>query len=387
MSETTTKLHPSVKKEEIEEVMLAGREAVALSLDTTVYDRSGHRLDYGVLKRLEQFRESKTFLISEVVRAELRSHMLEKTKSTREAIEAAVHASANYWNTSEAQRLAGVVELTGDDKAAEPLVDKRIEDFIERCGAVVVPANLARLDDLVQRYFGVSAPFENSSRKKSEFPDAIALLSLEEWAELNGKPVIVVSADNGWKAYAETSKKLFLVTELSDALKMYQGLDARRLELVAKVASHIDEAVTDWEGFEQIKTELSGVDWQAVAYSGFDFDVELDVEVGSVSLDGESAIECLDLIDYKGAVLSVAANLQAHLRVDAQFGFSMDGVDMGVAELSGTDSVSFDAVLSFKLHKDKDPELLEVEIDHLNRRIDFGDVEPDHSLDSPDYEE
>jgi hypothetical protein len=43
-------------------------------------------------------------------------------------------------------------------------------------------------------------------RKKSEFPDALALLSLERWATQNKSLVLLVSADGDWKKLVEQSE-------------------------------------------------------------------------------------------------------------------------------------------------------------------------------------
>jgi hypothetical protein len=375
-----------VKIEMIEAAMLAGgRDGVGLSLDSTAFERAGNRLEQGLLRHLEQFRGAGVLLLSEVVCGELRAHLLKRTLETRQALSSAIAAYGDYWPNTDAQRKEAIEALIDGNGAAEAQVDKRIESFVSRCGVVSVPANLAPLDDIVERYFSVKPPFEGIAKKKNEFPDAIALLSLECWARARARPVIVVSADRGWNDFAETSDLLCCIPELSQALTMFQQRDQKRLALVELVAAHID-AAPDWEGFEIVKEEVSQIEWQPLAFAAFDFDVEMQVDVDEVSFAGLDASDSLSLVDYDGVHLTVYAVLESRLKVDAQFGFSYDGVSMGSNTFERVFDIPFEAVLSFELGPNGPPMLVSVDIDQRRQRLEFGDVEPDSS-DDRDYDE
>lgn len=69
------------------------------------------------------------------------------------------------------------------------------------------------------------------------FRDAIALLSLEGWAEANNINVIAVSQDKGWKDYTDGySERITLVSSLSEALETFQPHNK-----VASIIAHIRE--------------------------------------------------------------------------------------------------------------------------------------------------
>jgi hypothetical protein len=374
-----------VKIETIEAAMLAGgKDGVGLSLDSTAFERAGNRLEQGLLKHLEQFHGGGVLLLSEVVRGELHAHLLKRTLETRQALSSAIAASSDYWPNTDVQRKEAIEGLTDGNGAAEALVDKRIESFVSRCGVVSVPANLAALDDIVERYFSVKPPFEGVAKKKNEFPDAIALLSIESWARTNAKPVIVVSADKGWNDFAETSDLLCCIPELSQALTMFQQRDEKRLALVELVASHVD-AAPDWEGFEMLKEEVSQIEWYPLAFAIFDVEVEMQIEVDEVSFAGSDAADSLSLIDYDGVHLTVYAVLESRLKVDAQFGFTYDGVSMGSSTFDGVFDIPIEAVLSFEFRPNGTPLLVSVDIDQRRQQLEFGDVEPDYSSDR-DYD-
>lgn len=74
----------------------------------------------------------------------------------------------------------------------------------------------------MEMYFSTEPPFETGKDKKNEFPDAIALLALEGWAEKNKINIIAVSQDKGWKNYSEGSDRITLISSLAEALEKFQ---------------------------------------------------------------------------------------------------------------------------------------------------------------------
>ena len=76
---------------------------------------------------------------------------------------------------------------------SSPILPKRVEGNVSH-------------DEVIRRYFATEPPFSTKERKKSEFPDALALLSLERWATQNKSLVLLVSADGDWKKLVEQSE-------------------------------------------------------------------------------------------------------------------------------------------------------------------------------------
>jgi hypothetical protein len=129
----------------------------------------------------------------------------------------------------------------------------------------LVPANLTTVDGLLKAYFEPAAPFEASGDKKSEFPDAIALMSLEEWARSSGRTILAASADKGWKAFADRSDDIFIQGDLGGALQIVQDdtdtaatavnrllrgmTDGELYELMASISDSLSDALIDRLGF------------------------------------------------------------------------------------------------------------------------------------------
>jgi hypothetical protein len=120
-----------------------------------------------------------------------------------------------------------LVSLRLNLESAEEHASKRLYQWIERVGAEVLHASEhVDIDELTERYFTGEPPFEPSGAKKAEFPDAIALITLERWAERQQTEILVVSADRGWARYAETSTNMFPSDDLATALDAFQRPNA-----------------------------------------------------------------------------------------------------------------------------------------------------------------
>src|ERR1035441_5819129 len=192
----------------------------ALCLDTSVFDGYGIALEKGWLEQLEQFAESPVrFLQSEIVDFELESHLAKKIRDTRAEIEKALKDASNDLLISDSVIYRAKATLISQQTDIEVARD-RLHQFYERTQAEVAPAKIADMDTVVDMYFKLKPPFEE--KKKAEFPDAIAVISLERWAELNKLKILIVSYDSGWEEYCATSERLDCVKDLKAALTHFQ---------------------------------------------------------------------------------------------------------------------------------------------------------------------
>src|SRR5262249_33691704 len=108
------------------------------------------------------------------------------------------------------------------------LAQARLNAFFDAIGARIIPFETVTVSKLLDLYFAPAPPFSASGKKKSEFPDAIALLSLETWARTKGKRILAVSADKDWITFAEQCDHIDVVPKLENGL--------------AKLQEHIEEA-------------------------------------------------------------------------------------------------------------------------------------------------
>jgi hypothetical protein len=174
----------------------------ALCIDTSIFFQTGFALDKGLLAQLDQFAQSPVqVVISEVVDKEMRRHIAERVRQARTALEKGLKEVQQEMLASEgsANRVRKAL-LTGETDGE--IAARRVEEFYERCDAMILPADEASTREVLDRYFSHEPPFAASGDKKQEFPDAYALVSLEKWAEAQNFKVLAVSHDRGWKESA-----------------------------------------------------------------------------------------------------------------------------------------------------------------------------------------
>lgn len=152
------------------------------------------------------------------------------------AKEAIVAASALRSTVEDLRRksLASSAELDALVLASEAVCTKvqehsvsRLDDWITNAGISIVEAgDHVQVEDLIELYVAGGAPFNVQGKKKSEFPDAIALLALDDWAETHGARVLSVSADDDWKRFGESSSVVHVIDDLAVALAAFQTPNA-----------------------------------------------------------------------------------------------------------------------------------------------------------------
>jgi hypothetical protein len=104
----------------------------------------------------------------------------------------------------------------------------------------MVAADQGDMKRLIAMYFGPKAPFAESEEKKNEFPDAIALMTLEDWAKKNNKKVLAISGDKGWAQFADDSEWIDVEMDLAAALQELQKDADHARKIVANLLHRMD---------------------------------------------------------------------------------------------------------------------------------------------------
>ena len=105
--------------------------------------------------------------------------------------------------------------------------------------------DIIKIDDfeisknVIDRYFDLKSPF--SKEKKSEFPDAFALLSLEEFAKQAGTKALIVAHDKDWQAFCEEFEHLVHVDSLEGALDLFNNIE---VDLMQALIAELDKSST-----------------------------------------------------------------------------------------------------------------------------------------------
>ena len=198
-------------------------EIKAITLDTSIFDQKQNGLEHGLLRQIEQFNDAITRIVfSDVVLREVESHLKKAASASQMSMKAALKVVGNSWQVPKETRKATFETYFGES-SPEEIAKNRVREFVERTGAEIVEAGESvDVHELVERYFTARPPFAENGDKKSEFPDALALLSLERWAKDNGEIVLVVVRDGDWEAYCDTSERLVTINDLREALTLFQ---------------------------------------------------------------------------------------------------------------------------------------------------------------------
>lgn len=369
----------------------------AITLDTSIFIRAGLQLESGLLKQLHQFQQGSTRLIlSEVVKEELILHLIEGAEKAVKGFENSLKEVKKYRWIEEAT-LTNVKELVFGGIEAQEITFKRFESFAELTHLEIIKAQeYVDIGDLIQKYFKAKPPF-STGKKKSEFPDAIALMSLEAWANKNQTKIIVVSVDNDWRDFCKNYEILVHLDDLGRALGLFQLQDADDIckylsERFYKgelnnVIEAIDNALADWTGTDNLHLASE-------ASSYFTHELEL-IEVSLCDFefkpfDTHNLIFRPVYLDLDNDVLVAESKLGVNVDIDCRFSSSIyDPIDKDDVSL-GTDYTSDSAYLDINILVSFKGNLKEmgakIEVDKVEIEAEMIDAIDFHSLNlEPDW--
>lgn len=370
---------PKKTEKEIQQLIESG-EIIGFTLDTTEFHHAGYNFQSKILKALSQFKETDvTLLFSEVVLNEVHAHIRDDIKSKTDQLRSLLRqvGKAAVVAIDPAKIMLDADVPTDAGVRAKELVDQFVLDVGAERVSVDDGPSVRLLHDL---YFGSQPPFSNKADKKNEFPDAMALLSLQHWAEQNDGFVLAISNDGDWRRFAERSPSIIVMQSLSSALNHYNqdnafvaarvasNLDAgTALSLIAKIDSVLEDAL-----------EIFDVDANAPYY----YEAE---DQYAIIKAWEVIDRSFDVVESDAQFVTFALNLNVKATFYASFSFTVrDGIDKDYIKIGGTEASiteDFEAQILITVARDDDspdPEVVEIEIDTSPLMVDFGYVDVDY---------
>lgn len=376
---------PRKTEQELAQLVQNG-EIAGFTLDTTEFHHLGYNYRSKILQALAQFAGTNVkLLFSEVVLSEVHAHVRDdlKTKSAslRSALRQVGKAAALDFDANQAMINAGV---PADVSARSTDL---LNEYIASVGAERLPVEGPTVRELHDLYFGSRPPFSTKADKKSEFPDAIALLSLERWAADQAGFVLAVSNDGDWARFAEQSLHVICVSQLAAALNLFNGDDAF---VAARLAANLASGTA-----ASLRANIQ----RALESSVEIFDVAADAPYSYESEDEYATIDDwsvaeprFDVLTSDAAVVTVAFPVAVKATFHASFSFSVrDSIDKDYITIGGADaskSEEFDVQVIVTVARDDadpDPDVVELETDATSLSVDFGYVEVDYGDDRDDW--
>lgn len=369
------------------------KEYGAILVDTCIFDKNGLRLEKGLLGKLNQFKDSEIhYLLPDVIKSEIRSHLESKVKSARASLEKALNDAGDhlFFDGSELNHAKSVLI---DSNEIEGVAENRIDKFILSTGALVLDCGkYVSVSKLLQQYFQNKAPFAETGKKKNEFPDAIVLLATEAWAKENDLQVLAVGRDGDWKEYCEMSENIDYIENFADALSKFNK-ETAHFAFLSLLTSQLEQenSIDAADFLQRIRSSLE------VALDGFTPDQEADSSHywepdgchGWLS-DFELANHDFKIVDHAEDYVVLEMNAVISVEVEGEFSLShYDSIDRDYVGLGGivtTAEEQFESAILVTICGDLNGDLSDVDIEDVEvvdpiTSINFGTLEPDYGYD------
>lgn len=366
---------------------------VALTIDTSIFDRYQCRLESGILAELAQFNGMPTgVVLSEIVIREVKAHIQKRIDAAKKsATDALKDCSAQL--LIEGHQIDQIKANLMLDQDSAAVAVSRLEGFIKRVGAEVVPVEgNVELKRVLSSYFSATAPFSEKGQKKSEFPDAFALMSLETWAEQHGGKILAVSMDKDWVTFADSSNHLDCVDDLGAALATFQPSND-----ALKYCSKLSEVLLNKDDDpmrHSVEEAVSDAAYQLRLWPEADapFHAEgeyVELDISAVSLVENTEIVPLQVQEHR---LTVQARFLVESVATCDFDFAVyDSIDKDYVNMGGVQAdreFDFEVSALIELSGDFSGEAEDVEVERAEiisgpASIQFGYIEP-HWMNEPD---
>lgn len=362
---------PILTDDEIKRAITTG-QVVGVTLDANVFSRRSDDLSAKVLLSLDQLQQKGVaFWLSEVVRGELKSHVKDSADATRAQLVLAINKYRRRWKGVD---LVDPPEASGDE-----LAEAQVMDFLTNTHAIVIDLNREKLaGEVFKRYFDNAPPFGHKADKKHEFPDAFALLSIDAKAEEEGRKVICVGHDLGWKAYCDASDKLVYTENLDLVLSSFHEAEQGAAnDVVARLRARNAHNLAN-ELNEAIQLALDGTSFYADADCPVNWEEE-HVQPSIQDLRAETFSEPL-VVTADADSITFTTSVVATVEFESEFHFGVHDKEAPVSfgSRSFTTEQEIKAELTITVERDLEPEpnTLESEASVKSTTIDFGYLDP-----------
>lgn len=365
----------------------------AILVDTCIFASNSLRLEKGLLGKLKQFKDSGIhYLLPDVIKSEVKSHLENKVKSSRGSLEKALNNAGDdlFFDGSELNEAKSTLI---DSHEIEEVATNRLEKFIVNSGALVLECgDYVSVSELLQQYFEHKPPFAEIGKKKYEFPDAIVLLAIEKWAIENKVQVLAVAHDSDWKSYCDTSANIDYIENFSDALSKFNKATVP-FGFLSLLTSKIDDTDDEAEVFiGKIRSEVERYlekflpEIEANSYFHWEEDgFKASLTEFQITDSNFKVIECSEhyIVIEANAEFTIDASGFFHLsKYD-----SIDRENFLLASISMTTEEQFTSEILINICGDltgslSDLSINQIEIVNPITSIDFGLLEPNCGKDN-----
>ena len=289
---------------------------LVVTIDTNIFDAAKYNLsDASTLRILENHVKSGKIkvVLSDIVVQESKRHIAARVKEVCGIVNTARNSALKVYNehlisSIGMNEMFRIVESEDDIIAKE---EKVFDDFLCAIDAEILGTDLIDINSVLSDYFGAKPPFEESGKKKSEFPDAfIAQQIRNRFGET--ETVVIVSNDKGFiRACRESENHLFfnslgaLYNAISKEDAAYDDTIAVIKELQLRISAAVNEYIKDNENIDVngLSYDKDGIE------SGYDYNEFYLHGISDVTFSVHSVDEISDNISI--VTLSCKADIFA----------------------------------------------------------------------------
>ncbi len=241
-------------------------ESRKVFIDTQSFVKAGLHFDGPAFKSFRKYCETNELVhvSTSVVEREVKSKIESSVKDAISAIQT-FRRKARILSSLDDEKIKGLFEEIPDEDIYQKS-EEVFDEFLSDCSTEIVGADDVDAEELLSLYFNRGAPF-GDGKKKSEFPDAISILSLKSYLEEDEK-IYVVSDDGDLKGYCDNDPSFISVHSLDKLLDIYTTHTSVRHEQVkqyfianeADIKQKITEFLEDCEVYNSSTWEDAEVD-------------------------------------------------------------------------------------------------------------------------------
>lgn len=289
---------------------------LVVTIDTNIFDAAKYNLsDASTLRILENHVKSGKIkvVLSDIVVQESKRHIAARVKEVCGIVNIARNSALKVYNehlisSIGMNEMFRIVESEDDIIAKE---EKVFDDFLCAIDAEILGTDLIDINSVLSDYFGAKPPFEESGKKKSEFPDAfIAQQIRNRFGET--ETVVIVSNDKGFiRACRESENHLFFnsLGALYNAISKEDAAYDDTIAVIKELQLRISAAVKEYiKGNENIDVHGLSYDKDGIE-SGYDYSEVYLHSISDVTFSVRSVDEISENISL--VTLSCKADISA----------------------------------------------------------------------------
>ena len=184
--------------------------------------------------------------------------------------------------------------------------------FLEDCKVERLDTGSINLEEILEDYFAVRPPFENSEKKKKEFPDAFIAEEIKK--RFGGDEIVaIVSQDNGFKKACTNSKNHLFFSSLGELFNTLSKNEEEYIAALELIKNNNDSIIQTIKGMiDDSCVEVHGLSYdQDGIADGYDYDetylehcylsgmrlhtiddIDEDIITASLWIHGNMAVNC-----------------------------------------------------------------------------------------------